>query len=251
MLPFGKVIRLTVQVVLVGALMGCAGPQVASGIYDPYEAQNRRTHEFNRQIDKALLKPVSGAYGKTLPEPVRIGVGNFASNLSLPGAVLNDLLQLNIEDALHNTVRFVVNSTIGLGGILDPAMAGGVEARDTDFGETLHVWGVSEGAYVELPFAGPSTSRDALGLLVDVVIDPVNKLLPRSRRYIVPVASLAAKVGDRYRFRSTVDSILYESADSYAQARLLYLENRRFELGVSAPAEDDLYEGLYDDLTSQ
>ena len=186
-----------------------------------------------------------------VPEEIRTVVENAARNIGEPNALVNHILQGDGDAAGNTLIRFLMNSTIGLAGLADPAADMGIFESPTDFGETLHVWGVSEGAYVELPFAGPSTSRDALGLLVDVVIDPVNKLLPRSRRYIVPVASLAAKVGDRYRFRSTVDSILYESADSYAQARLLYLENRRFELGVSAPAEDDLYEGLYDDLTSQ
>lgn len=232
-------------------LAACGGPDRPGGIYDPYEAQNRRVHAFNRDLDRALLRPTADAYGNVLPEPVRIGIGNVAANLSLPGSILNDLLQLNIEDALHNTLRLVVNSTIGLGGLLDPAQAAGLPARNSDFGETLHVWGFSEGAYLELPFAGPSTTRDAVGMVVDVVIDPLNLVLPREQRLAVPAIGIASKLGDRYRFKSTVDSILYESADSYAQMRLLYLENRRFELGVDTAADDDIYEGLYDDLIPQ
>jgi len=236
---------------MLSALMACAGPDVANGIYDPYEPQNRAFHSFNLAVDKAVLRPASKAYGGTLPEPVRIGVGNFASNLSLPGAVVNDILQLNLEDAVHNTVRFVINSTIGLGGILDPAMKAGIEPRDSDFGETMHVWGFKEGAYVELPFVGPSTTRDAVGMVVDLFLDPINQLVPANRRIVVPLTALAAKVGDRYRFSNTVDSVLYDSADGYAQSRLLYLENRRFQLGVEAVVQDDLYEGLYNDLLSQ
>ncbi len=220
---------------------------MAGGIYDPFEVQNRKIHAVNRKIDQAVLRPVSGAYGETLPEPLRIGVGNFASNLSIPGSVVNDLLQFNLADALHNTVRFLVNTTFGLGGILDPALQGGVEPRDSDFGETLHVWGIGEGAYVELPLLGPSTVRDTFGGVVDLFLDPINTLVPAPERYLAPVMAVVARVGDRYRFSSTVDSILYESADSYAQSRLLYLENRRFRLGVEVD-DEDLYEGLYDDL---
>ncbi len=255
-----KLSRMLCASLLAATLAGCAGPRTPGGIYDPYEAQNRKVHEFNRSVDKALLRPVSNAYGAVLPEPVRIGVGNFAENLSIPGSVLNDLLQLNIEDALHNTVRFLVNTTVGLGGILDPATKAGIEQRDSDFGETLHVWGFKEGAYVELPFAGPSTTRDTVGMVVDIVTDPVAVLLPEPEKYVAPLAGMASKIGDRYRFRTTVDSILYESADGYAQARLLYLENRRFALGsdTTAAPEDsaatdvpDIYEGLYDDLVPQ
>jgi len=246
-----KLSKIPLGLTLAVGLSACAGPDVASGIYDPLEAQNRDVHEFNRQVDSALLRPASAAYGGILPEPVRIGVGNFASNLSIPGAVLNDLLQLNLEDALNNSVRFVLNTTIGLGGILDPAISAGIELRDSDFGETLDVWGFKEGAYLEVPFVGPSTTRDTVGMVVDLLIDPLNTLVPAPERYLAPVASVASKVGDRYRFRGTVDSILYESADSYSQSRLLYLENRRYELGDADDAENELYEGLYDDLIPQ
>ncbi|MEE9388145.1 MAG: VacJ family lipoprotein [Paracoccaceae bacterium] len=232
------------------ALSACASADVSGGIFDPYEVQNRKIHDFNRGVDTALLRPASTTYGGILPEPVRQGVGNFAGNLSIPGAVVNDLLQLNIEDALHNTARFLVNTTIGLGGIFDPAQAAGIEPRDADFGETMHVWGINEGAYIEVPFVGPSTARDTVGMVVDLIIDPVNTLLPTPERYVAPVASMASTVGDRYRYQGTVDSILYESADSYAQSRLLYLDNRRFTLGKAGdePDEDDydLYEETYE-----
>ena len=239
--------RISVVLTLLTALAACGAPEVAGGIYDPFEVQNRKIHAVNRKIDRAVLRPASGAYGTALPEPVRIGVGNFASNLSIPGTVVNDLLQLNLLDALHNTARFLVNTTVGLGGILDPATQGGIEPRDSDFGETLHVWGFGEGAYVELPLLGPSTVRDTFGGVVDLLLDPINTLVPAPERYLAPVVAVASKVGDRYRFRITVDSILYDSADSYAQSRLLYLENRRFRLGIEAEVED-LYEGLYDDF---
>lgn len=230
------------------ALAACSGPRDADGVYDPFEVNNRAHHETNKQLDKNLVKPVSQAYGTAVPAPVRAGVSNFAENLALPGMVVNDLLQLRLGDAASNTTRFLVNSTIGLAGLLDPADDIGLYARDSDFGETLHVWGVNEGAYVELPILGPTTERDMAGKVVDFVISPTRAFLPDELRQANTAASVADAANSRYRFSDTVDSVLYDSADSYAQARLLYLQNRRFELGQAAGADaeyDDPYEDPY------
>ncbi len=257
MIKISQVLRPLHLLLLALVLSGCAAAQQPGGINDPFESTNRRVHEFNKALDLALIRPAATAYGTVVPEPVRKGLDNFASNLSQPRYILNDLLQLKLKDALHNSVRLVVNTTIGLGGIWDAASAAGVEPRETDFGETLHVWGVGEGVYLELPFVGPSTGRDAVGSVVDLVIDPMNYILPENRRYIPPALRLGAKLGSRYRFRSTIDSLLHESADSYLQGRLLYLENRRFKLrgGDSAPTtnegEQDLYDDLYQDLVPE
>jgi len=224
-------------------LAACATPEVASGIHDPYEVTNRKIHESNRNIDRKVLRPVAYAYGESVPEPVRIGVSNFADNLSLPGDVVNNILQFRLDDAIHNTVRFMVNTTIGLGGVLDPGTAIGLTARETDFGETLHVWGVGEGAYLELPSLGPSTQRDAVGRGVDIFLNPLSYIVRKPERYALPASGVAARLGDRYRFGGTLDSVLYDSADSYAQARLVYLENRRFQLSGDLEQDD---EDLYD-----
>jgi phospholipid-binding lipoprotein MlaA len=243
--------RLSALLALVVALSACARPELTGEIYDPNEAQNRQMHEINKKLDRALVRPVALSYGRSTPEELRIAVGNFASNLSLPSTVLNDILQLQLGDAIHNTARFVLNTTVGLGGLLDPASQAGLGPRDTDFGETLYVWGFGEGAYVELPLLGPSTTRDAVGKIVDMAINPLNRYVPAPQKYFLPVASVMSRLGDRYRFGTTVDSILYESADSYAQSRLLYLESRRFQLGVEVKAQDDIYEGLYDEILSE
>jgi len=211
-------------------LAGCSPAPVASGINDPHEARNRRIHEFNKNVDQAMLRPVSQAYGTVVPEPVRMMLSNFVGNLDLPRVVLNDLLQGNLQDAAHNTFRFGVNTIFGLGGLVDPASDGGLTVRDTDFGETLHVWGVGEGAYRESPLSGPSTTRDSWGSLVDMVLNPVRYMLPTEENLGLLGGNLLSKLGDRYRYSNTVDSILYDSADSYAQARILYLQNRRFQL---------------------
>ncbi|MDP4033122.1 MAG: VacJ family lipoprotein [Pseudorhodobacter sp.] len=219
-------------------LSACAAPPPPATFNDPEEARNREIHAFNLALDKALVRPASDAYGSILPAPVQQGVANFSANLDIPGEVVNQLLQGRPHYAIENTFRFAVNTVIGLGGLFDPATAIGVHGKRTDFGETLHVWGAGEGVYVELPVLGPSTERDAVGKLVDIVMNPVSLLLPSPEKYYVTVAKIGSKIGDRHRYSKTVDSILYDSADGYAQARLLYLQSRRFELGQAVAAED-------------
>lgn len=227
---------LTLSLALLGACS--TGSVNEDGVLDPFERQNRAVHGFNKGIDKVLLKPSSDVYGSVIPKPARDAVSNVASNLDMPRIVLNDLLQLRLGDALHNSMRLAVNTTFGLGGVLDPATDMGIAERDTDFGETLHVWGAAEGAYVELPVFGPSTERDAVGKAVDFVINPMRHVLNAPESNYSTGASIIARVGDRYELSGFVDEILYESADSYAQARLIYLLNRRFELGQSEATDN-------------
>ncbi len=179
--------------------------------------------------------------------PISQGVVNFANNLSGPTDIVNSVLQLRLGRAAENTLRFAINTTIGLGGIFDPATAMGVAGKETDFGETLHVWGFGEGQYLEPPLLGPSTTRDLSGLIVDVAINPLQVFLPPPDSYVGTVAGVASRVVDRGRYVEMVDSILYNSADSYAQARLLYLQNRRFQLGQTAgdAALSDQFEDPY------
>ncbi len=239
-------------VTLVGALSACSQSPTGAAIHDPYEATNRKVHDFNVALDSALLRP-AGQVANAVPSEITGRVTNFASNLSLPGKIVNGVLQANVEGVATNTLRLVLNTTIGFGGLFDPAGAIGLYEQDTDFGETLAVWGVGEGAYVELPGFGPSTERDAVGTMVDLFFNPLSGVLtPQELRY-----SNGAKVADRIIMRgnygSTVDSVLYESADSYAQTRLLYLQNRRYQLGTTLetdymdPYADDPYADPYFD----
>lgn len=237
---------------LLGLMAACGPAEVSSDIFDPAEAKNRDIHAFNKSLDKNVLRPVSQGYGQAVPRPIRKGISNFANNLDLPGMVVNDLLQLKLADAAANTGRFLLNTTVGIGGLLDPASEVQLYARETDFGETLHVWGVSEGGYVELPVLGPSTERDTVGKIVDVAANPLRMIVPRDVLIANTVAGVGDTVNTRYEFSGTVDGVLYESADSYAQARLLYLQNRRFKLSKDAavtgePEYDDLYDDLYED----
>ena len=161
--------------------------------------------------------------------------------------VINDLIQFRLKDASSNTARFVVNSTIGLGGIFDPASNLGLPERYSDFGETLHVWGFHEGPYVELPLFGPSTLRNSVGRMVDFVSNPVRLLSETSEQQIYASSQTLKAVDQRGRFSELVDSIMYDSEDSYAQARLLYLQQRREFLRKTDNKEYiDPYNDVYD-----
>jgi phospholipid-binding lipoprotein MlaA len=219
------------------ALAACSPAPPGGAVNDPYESVNRQIHEFNKDLDTALLRP-AGQFAASLPVEIREPVVNFSDNAGLPGAVINNLLQGDIGGAGTNTMRFLINSTVGVFGLLDPAGGLGLDEVDTDFGETLAVWGVPEGAYLELPGLGPSTERDAAGRLVDILIDPLDSVADAWDATDVAGLStpalVAEQVIDRGMFGDTLDSILYESADSYAQTRLIYLQNRRFDVGQTA-----------------
>lgn len=229
-----------VAVACLAAGAACSPAPPGVEIHDPYEARNRAVHAFNLTLDSAFVRD-AGSASDGLPDEYTRPVINFADNVGLPGAVVNGLLQGNIETAATNTMRFLINTTVGVVGLFDPAGVIGLDEIETDFGETLYVWGVPEGAYVELPLYGPSTERDAVGRIVDALIDPLeNYGTPAQLRY-GPFARVAGQVVERGDIGDTIDSILYESADGYAQARLIYLQNRRFELGQTDSAAGDTF----------
>jgi phospholipid-binding lipoprotein MlaA len=248
---FGAFARPAVAVLTLLGLASCAStpPQASSSIADPLEGLNRGLYQFNVGFDKVVLKPMSESMGVTGREGVFGALSNFSDNIDMPGNVLNDLMQGRLRNAIADTLRFGVNTVFGLGGILDPADDMGIPYKDTDFGETLYVWGADEGFYLVLPFYGPSNERDAFGLLVDDLIDPLRFVLPRRTLWVGTWASLADRFGSRTRHAETVDSLLYESADGYAQARLLAQQYRQFELG-QAPSEESFVDP-YEDSNGQ
>lgn len=215
---------------------GCSVAPPGAEIHDPYEPRNRAIHEFNKDVDRALVRPVAQVAGAA-PVEFTTPVINFSDNVALPGMVLNGLLQGDVDGAATNAFRFALNTTIGVLGLADPASVLGLEEVETDFGETLAVWGVPEGAYLELPLIGPSTERDAAGRIVDALIDPLERFGRPEQVDYGRAAWIAEQVIERGQFGDSVDSVLYESADSYAQSRLLYLQNRRFELGDAAGSD--------------
>lgn len=225
--------------VFVAACATSGPPSSPDGVYDPNETANRKVHAFNERLDKRLVRGSGKGYSEVVPDGVQQGVSNFADTVSLPQTVVNQILQGRLGDATRNTVRFTVNATLGFGGIADVAKDMGMDKDESDFGATLAAWGVPEGPYQVLPVLGPSTQRDTAGRVVDLFTDPLSYVVPKPDRYIGTAAKVLDKVGDRGRFSDTVDGLLYESADSYVQLRLIYLQNRRFDLGQEAAGVDD------------
>ncbi len=166
--------------VLLGAIFlgGCAttGTRPAHGSDDPFKPVNRKIFAFNQHLDRILLKPTAEAYTGLTPLPLRRGVSDFFSNLDDIKVILNESLQGRVRPALLETARFVVNSTLGMVGLVDVATPMGLRAHGAGFGETLGVWGVRSGPYIVLPLFGPSDVRDALGLGLDSFANPQSYL---------------------------------------------------------------------------
>lgn len=243
---FQSLTRALVCLAVITTLGACASPNRPDEVIDPFEPANRGVHNFNKALDKAILREASEAYVTLVPDPLVQGISNATGNLEQPARILNNVLQGRAENALHNMFRFLVNTTMGLGGLLDPATAMGLQELDTDFGETMYVWGVGEGPFVSVPLLGPHTSRHLSGRAVDIVIDPIGELVTFTRPLTVRAGLFTVEqLKDRAEFGSVVDDLLYNSIDSYASTRILYLQNRRFRLG-SGTGND--YLDPYDDF---
>ena len=215
-----------------------------SGV-DPWEHLNRRVFRFNRAVDRTTLKPIATGYEKVIPSFMRQGVRNFMANLRGPRNVINNFLQGKGGQGFSETGRLVVNSTIGVLGLVDVASGIGLENYREDFGQTLAVWGVPDGPYVMVPFAGPQTLRDVFAFPVDVLTDPLWYHEHDSVRY--PLYALRF-IDIRASFLST-DALLDESFDPYVRLREAYLQNRRYAVyDGDPPIDDDFYDDIYDDL---
>lgn len=163
----------TTALLLVCALLftGCASTRqnnASMDTVDPNEETNRKFYNFTDTVDRNVLAPVADVYIKYVPDPMQRSIGNFYDNLAYPNVILNDFLQGKVRQGFQDSMRFVVNSTIGLGGLFDMAAPMGLPQHDEDFGQTLGVWGVDTGSYLFVPLIGPSTYRDAPGIPVSV-----------------------------------------------------------------------------------
>ncbi len=230
----------TVAALALGALVitGCAtmpsDPEARAAYLeasDPLEPLNRAIFSFNLGLDKALLRPLAAAYNTVLPDPVRDGVRNFLNNLRTPIVLANDVLQGEIGRAGETVGRFLLNSTIGVGGLFDIATELGFEFHDEDFGQTLAVWGVGEGPYLMLPILGPSNPRDAVGLVGEYFADPVVIWTNNTdREWILYTRTGVNTVDRRSRNVKTLEELERTSLDFYAAVRSLYRQRRMDEI---------------------
>jgi len=252
-MPFSK-LRVFTAASMMFIVVGCAEAPPGQLIADPYENFNRGVHDFNKGLDRNLVSPVAEVYGNVVGPDVDASVQVAAETISLPNRIANKVLQFRMVSALQDTLRFTVNLALGLG-IKDVAESFGIPNEDTDFGETLHVWGFKEGNYIEIPGFGASTERDAVGLIVDLLLlDPIAERYPEARPVTVTV-TLTSFISNRNEFADLVDSILYESEDSYSAQQSAYVQNRRFNLGKASsndavlddPYSDELFDELFDE----
>ena len=170
-----------VMLILVGAVSGCAH----NNPRDPLEPFNRGVYTFNDTVDRMVLKPVAEGYRAVFPQFVRTGVRNFFSNLDDITVVINGLLQFKLPQAFSDAGRFLLNSTVGLAGLIDVATHLGLEKHNEDFGQTLGYWGIGSGPYLVLPFLGPSSIRDGIGRLADYYTDVVWRIDDDTVRYVL------------------------------------------------------------------
>jgi len=210
---------------LVLALTGCA----ANGDpRDPLEPMNRAIHSFNEELDRALLKPVAEGYQTVMPGFARTGVRNFFANLDDVTVLTNNVLQLKLEQSSRDFMRLAINSTFGMFGLLDVASEMGLHKNDEDFGQTLGRWGVGTGAYLVLPFRGPSNFRDAAGTFIDSrhtdLVRNHNEVSARNPALALRLVSRRAELLDATR------AIEAAALDPYEFTRDLYLERRRSQV---------------------
>jgi len=194
--------------------------------FDPLESLNRVFFVVNDKLYYWVLKPVSTAYATVLPQDVRVGLGNFFVNVAAPVRVVNNLLQGKVGDAGIDFQRFLINSTLGFAGFGDPAKeAFGIKAKPEDFGQTLGVWGLGEGAYLYLPFLGPLTCRDAVGFVGNAALHPATYVLtdfPEEAAY-----TGTDKVNLMSLHPGLYEDMKKNSLDPYISIRQAYLEYRR------------------------
>ena len=194
--------------------------------YDPWEPLNRRIHAFNNVVDRAVAKPLASAYVAVVPQPMRLGVTNFFDNLSSPRTFVNQLLQGRPRHAFQTLGRFVVNSTLGIGGIFDPASDLKMKRRSEDFGQTLGIWGWRSSRYVELPLFGPRTVRDVFGLVGDAPLSVTRQVDEDAIRYGLQGLQL---VDTRSQLLS-LDVMRQDAADDYALVRNAWMQRRTFQI---------------------
>ncbi len=205
---------------------------------DPFENTNRKIHNFNKHIDKTTLKPAAKIYGNVVPRPVRLGAANFYENLQEPKRFVNHLGQAEFIKATTDVTRFVINSSIGVFGIFDVASRISLFSDDTEFDETSAYWGFPVGPYLELPFVGPSSLRGSLSIFMDYTLNPMSLLSGPAEGVSLITFNALDILNKRHEFGTMIDTILYNSLDSYYSARSTYLQTRINE--PPEPMEDNL-----------
>jgi len=224
------------------ALSGCASDRLppdqakaAEDANDPFEPMNRTVFDMNQGFDKAVLLPTAQVYVDVVPDGARDSVHNFIDNLDQPVYFANNVLQGDFDHAGSTLGRFVINSTIGIGGLFDVASRWDIPNHPEDFGITLGKWGVGEGPYLVVPFFGPDNPRDGTGQIVDIFLDPTTYVHIDGHIYWSAGRELAKAIDLRSRNIDNLDSIERSSVDYYASMRSLYRQLRNNKIRDGKP----------------
>jgi phospholipid-binding lipoprotein MlaA len=225
-------------------LTGCAHSP-AYDPDDPLERINRPIFAFNMKADKYVLRPVAKTYADVVPDKVRLGISNFFDNLFYPTTIVNDLLQGKFAQSGKDTLRFVMNSTIGLAGFIDVASTQGLTRNDEDLGQTLGHWGVGQGWYLMLPLLGPSTNRDLFGFVGDnwafVYDDPTSPLTYIDGVHLFPERTaifVTNAIDDRSKLLGA-DKLIEQQLDPYVFFRTAYLQQRESLVYDGNPPQEE------------
>ena len=228
---FGHLTRAAAAVAIAASVTGCAatGTETSEEVYDPFESVNRVIFDVNQQVDRFVIRPIAVAYRDVIPETFRDRVTDFLRNAQTPLIFVNQVLQGDWEGAGNAASRFFVNSTIGLGGLIDIANYNdqGIPFESEDFGQTLAVWGVDEGPYLVVPLIGPSNLRDGVGFLVETLADPIGIVMTEFDITQFNYARLGFTIVDvRSRTVDATDELEASSVDYYAAIRSIYNRTR-------------------------
>jgi len=232
-------IRLSLLALGLLLLLGCATlPPGKRDPRDPWERMNRVTYRFNDTFDRAIFQPVARGYRKVTPHFVQTGVSNFFDNLEYPIVMVNDLLQGQIGPFFSDTGRLLLNTTVGIGGLMDPATRVGLEKNDREFGQTFGKWGIGTGPYFVIPFLGPSDVRDSVGIVANTYADPRTYLNNDYWRYGLWVLRAIDKRAKLLDAQGAIDS----AYDPYAFVRNVYLQHRAFKVNGGQSTDEEQQE---------
>lgn len=216
------------------SLIAQAQPSNDNG--DPLEPMNRVILDVNEFVQDLLLRPIAGIYTMILPEFLRDGISNALNNLNTPVVLINDILQFEPERAWTTTQRFFINSTLGVGGLMDVAKDFGIEGHKEDLGQTFAVWGVPEGFYLVLPLFGPSNPRDAVGLALNSFLNPISYWADNTHREEIPIAMAITSGVDQFsKVMDDLEKLKKTSIDYYAALRSIARQKREADILNGAP----------------
>src|SRR6202166_2395678 len=232
---YARAARCIVSLLSVGACVTLP-PNRPRSPQDPWESWNRGVYKVNDALDRTIAKPVARGYVRVVPKPIRTGISNFFANLNTPTVMINDALQGKFLAAGNDLGRFLLNSTFGVGGILDPATPAGLDKNDEDFGQTLGHWGVHAGPFVALPVLGPSDVRDAAGKVVDTYTNPKQYIKNTTISYGLYLPYLV----DKRAALLPLDETLKGVYDPYAFIRDAYLQRRAYLVSDGKVTEEPL-----------